>query len=59
LERALSHPVDEPLSGSSKWKGPEGLPIAEEVEPPTPGARQRFPLNAHKREVAEADEIDE
>jgi hypothetical protein len=60
LERALGHsnPVDEPFSSSGKWKGPEDLPIVEEVEPTTPGAtaRQPFPLNSHKREMAEVDD---
>jgi len=56
LERALSHSnPDEPFSSSSKWKE---LPIVEEAEPTTPGAtaRQPFPLNSHKRELAEVDD---
>ncbi|KAF8973305.1 hypothetical protein BDZ97DRAFT_1752291 [Flammula alnicola] len=55
LEHALSHstPVDDPTPSSKKWKGPEELPISEEVEPTTPSARQQFQQNTHRRETAE------
>ena len=59
LERALSHSnPDEPFSSSNKWKE---LPIVEESEPNTPDAtaRRRFPLNSHKRELAEVDDVNE
>ncbi|KAJ3501331.1 hypothetical protein NLJ89_g9384 [Agrocybe chaxingu] len=57
LEHALSnsHPTDEPLTNSKKWKGPEELPITEEPEPVTPNARQRF-QPSHQRDAAEDDD---
>jgi hypothetical protein len=51
LERALSHstPVENPPN-SKRWKGPEDLPISEEVEPTTPSARE-FQHDAQRRKI--------
>jgi len=60
LERALSGASPESPNGAKgKWNGPEET-IREDEEPPaTPGLRQQFSSQLHRRETAEGGDVND